>query len=312
MATDYKLKLRASVIGSRAAMVIANSKEGKVHSCFKRTLNLSLEKGLVGVTSSRAPRSPINIHVDLPNGVEIGTFGVKTGCRVIIERSSLAVSNYLCVLLDEADIWIPSKIVDQASLEIVRHNIQLLQRFLHFVSIKEGFGAILPLLPKILEQGKFKELSVKPMQPTFVLEKIIEIVKSIRERDLDSLGRCCKGVLGLGLGATPSGDDLLIGLMASLQWTVRSLGGDVRYVNAICNEIYSRCSTTTELSKTLLSCASRGEVNEVIEDVLRSLLSRTENELTDSLAELLKMGETSGVDTLAGIYLGTSLGLELL
>jgi len=308
MSSD-RLKLRATIIGSKAAFVVANSYGGRVHSCFKRTVNLLLEEGLVGISSTRVPKSPINIQIELPNGIEVSSLDVKAGNRVKVERVSLTTSN-LCILLNEAEIWNPSKSVDNASLELVKRNIELMQRFFSFFSINEGFGPILTLLPKILKRKR--EQSSSSLISGAILNKLSEIVNSITNKDLDSLGRACEGMVGLGSGATPSGDDFLMGLMASMQWTVRSFGGDLNYVEALCREISSRCNNTTELSKALLVCAAEGEVNEVIEKVLRSLFSGTKSQLMNSLMKLLRMGETSGVDTLAGIYLGVSLGLKFI
>lgn len=119
-------------------------------------------------------------------------------------------------------------------------------------------------------------------------------------------------LLGLGPGLTPSGDDLLCGVLAGLHvlgtrrpqhnaWAER--------IGAILREIVEGPSPTrtTALSRTLLHWAARGVTAEPLHDVLCTLGSGTK---VRGLSELLGIGHHSGADMLAGALLAAGALLE--
>ena len=108
------------------------------------------------------------------------------------------------------------------------------------------------------------------------------------------------GLMGLGPGLTPSGDDLLAGLALALHATgaldaVQQLAAFVDTAPADATSAYSRALFATALD---------GHSSETMYRVLSKLLEGKLHELPSCLDLLDRVGHTSGWDLLAGALLG--------
>jgi hypothetical protein len=119
------------------------------------------------------------------------------------------------------------------------------------------------------------------------------------------LRRHAVGLLGLGPGLTPSGDDVLCGLIAGLSVLGRRSN---RHKNR-CEEAQTALTDcmvtqaprrTTSLSSTFLQCAARGVVTEPLLQVLETAGSGTRMNHID---DVLMLGHSSGSDMLTGALL---------
>lgn len=120
-----------------------------------------------------------------------------------------------------------------------------------------------------------------------------------------------EGLIGLGPGLTPSGDDMLSGLLVAL----RHLGeaadapGAVRLADWLGAAVtYDARTRTTPISATLLYCAARGQAGPEVVGVLRGVVGL--QPLEPAVHRLLRLGHTSGADLLLGIRIGLSAVLS--
>lgn len=102
-------------------------------------------------------------------------------------------------------------------------------------------------------------------------------------------------LIGLGPGATPSGDDLLAGLLLTLHYA--------QYPMRALREI-AQNARTTELGRALLRWAAVGRAREDVLLLLRDLFTRSGLAALARLESVLHYGATSGADLLAGIAIG--------
>lgn len=118
-------------------------------------------------------------------------------------------------------------------------------------------------------------------------------------RDLQRLSEEAGALVGLGPGLTPSGDDLLAGMLAAFS----VLGGDAGFAGAA-GAVVTALATgrTTSISATLLSLAAAGEVSAEAAAVLRAMASG--RGLEPAVRTLLAVGHTSGADVAAGLLAG--------
>ncbi|MFI6595363.1 DUF2877 domain-containing protein [Nonomuraea sp. NPDC050536] len=114
-------------------------------------------------------------------------------------------------------------------------------------------------------------------------------------------------LVGLGPGLTPSGDDVLAGLLV----TLRHLGGAAGAERAVwlagwlaATVTFDARTRTTPISATLLHCAARGEASPEVIDVLRCVAGG--HPLEPALLRLHALGHTSGADLTQGIAIGLS------
>ncbi|MFG2000033.1 DUF2877 domain-containing protein [Spirillospora sp. NPDC048911] len=120
-------------------------------------------------------------------------------------------------------------------------------------------------------------------------------------------------IVGLGPGLTPSGDDILAGLLVSL----RLVGGAVRHGGtavwlagwlgaAVTTDAGTR---TTALAATLLHCAAGGQAGAEVAAVLRGVAGHEPP--APAVRRLLSAGHTSGADLAWGVRTGCRAVLEL-
>ncbi len=119
-------------------------------------------------------------------------------------------------------------------------------------------------------------------------------------------------LVGLGPGLTPSGDDVLAGLLV----TLRHLGTATGTERAVwlggwlaAAVTFDARTRTTPISATLLHCAARGEACPEVIAVLRGLAGR--QPLEPALRRLHGLGHTSGADLAQGIAIGLEAVLTL-
>ena len=114
------------------------------------------------------------------------------------------------------------------------------------------------------------------------------------------------GLVGLGTGFTPSGDDLLGGFLA----TWNSLAGVVGRSKILLNfELLT--NRTSWISAKLLDYMQRELLDSQVAHAIRSAALGDEGEFVLAVEALLPRGHTSGLDISTGMILATSLILDI-
>ncbi|MFF4618145.1 DUF2877 domain-containing protein [Nonomuraea jabiensis] len=136
-------------------------------------------------------------------------------------------------------------------------------------------------------------------------------------------GSCAKGwllgavtaaeqLMGLGPGLTPSGDDVLAGLLVTLRHLGAAAGADraVWLADWLAATVtFDARTRTTPISATLLHCAARGESSPEVSAVLRGITGG--RALEPALRRLHGLGHTSGSDLAQGVAIGVTAVLAL-
>ncbi|MEU5881792.1 DUF2877 domain-containing protein [Spirillospora sp. NPDC047279] len=131
--------------------------------------------------------------------------------------------------------------------------------------------------------------------------------------DLADAVEAAERIVGLGPGLTPSGDDILAGLLVAL----RLVGGAVRHGgNAVWLADWLGAAVTadagtrtTALAATLLHCAAAGQAGAEVAAVLRCVAGQEPP--GPAVRRLLSAGHTSGADLAWGLLAGCRATLEL-
>ena len=108
------------------------------------------------------------------------------------------------------------------------------------------------------------------------------------------------GLLGVGRGLTPSGDDFIIGLLLALnRWRVGSWphSGLRRLNQEVTDAAYQR---TTRLSANMIECAALGEADERLVAVA-DCISVGDPPEAECVSRVLGWGASSGTDALIGM-----------
>jgi hypothetical protein len=118
-------------------------------------------------------------------------------------------------------------------------------------------------------------------------------------------------LIGLGPGLTPSGDDLLAGVAASLNWQARQGTSVGELYRVLTNAVRATAPSRTNLiSARLLWHACEGLLYAPAMDLGAALLRGDTDAIPAAVKHLSAIGNTTGVDLAIGLLMGALLGLE--
>ena len=128
------------------------------------------------------------------------------------------------------------------------------------------------------------------------------LAQALRAQDCVAFEAAALRVLGLGHGLTPSGDDLLGGILFTLAhapipaWRSAMPGLHARIRSAA-------ESATNPISAALLDDLMRGSSYRVLHGVFDAFHAGQAGPINDAVQALLRLGSSSGGDMLAGVFL---------
>ncbi|MEA4907638.1 MAG: DUF2877 domain-containing protein [Anaerolineaceae bacterium] len=129
--------------------------------------------------------------------------------------------------------------------------------------------------------------------------RVMRLTHSVEVADWSSVEEAAVGLLGLGIGLTPSGDDFLAGFLA----TGLALGPS-RAFQHLAHTVAGRARTNTTLvSAALLRALSRGQVGERFGTLLAAL-DGSPSDLEAAAKNMLEFGSSSGIETMYGLLYG--------
>jgi len=269
---------------------------------------------MISIVREEVGSGPINIVTDLPRGRSMAELGVKKNDEVLRKDGEILIGGKKAVLISiqharlyrtEKDFPTKPRSISEISANVAAVTRTAARRGHH-----QGLGSLIPLLvPSGIE--KTKGPAALNSFSRLALPRVRSLLSKIGEGRISELGAEVQNLAGLGPGLTPSSDDMLSGLMASLVLIAHNLKGDAEMVRRVNRKIaLSARKRTTMLSEEYLSQAASGETNEHFQELIKKMLTAPPNEAKRSAELVLKVGETSGTDTVLGILLGFRLSLD--
>lgn len=302
---------KAAFIGPAAFEALKKDAIGEVHSVFERTFNILIEGELVGIARSGISRSPINLITDIPPSESMSSLGVCKGMRVRRVGGQVLVGEVLEISLEGAELWRPKTRAERClGPEFIKRNLELAKRIAASKGEREGLGQLLKHVDEIAAGRRPQTSGLNAVART-VLPRLIDLVKATKSENVEGAKGAAQKLIGLGPGLSPSADDALSGFTAALWWVSRSLNKDIDRVKKINETVVSCSGATTLLSQQLLRHAAKGETNERVEKLLDAILAGGSPKVECGVEEVLKIGETSGIDMIVGVLVGLNLGLSM-
>jgi len=302
-------KLSATQIGGRARALISDPKsELRVLSCVQGAIYIEDQWGrILWLTGSRAalhgrailaPGTPT--MSDVRRGMPCGVHGghLRIGKRILVDLT--------CALA-----WAPA-IPRGGSGGPLQWGRQLQEAIRRAARRSPSSGSP---IRNLLRQSKVTDGALprenRALGP--LLQGAATLGSVQTRRDLPCALRGARGLVGLGEGLTPSGDDLLGGYLATLRLLDQAfaflLGIDWAFVEAW---VRSVGHLTSRLSHAILLDHACGEAGYP----LWSLVSQTvsglgEQDLAERAAEVSHTGHSSGWDMLAGVHCAAAVAASL-
>jgi hypothetical protein len=163
------------------------------------------------------------------------------------------------------------------------------------------------LIPKIFSLAASQLDDETEIDPVLSLAwlGIHKIAKACLWRNMPGLLQEANGLVGLGEGLTPSGDDFLGGMLFCINTIQRLYPGFV-YLNSSEQALFieSARKRTHLISFTLLKDLTNGQAVEPLHELIHSILSDQPLESIWAASGLIQMGHSTGWDLLTGALTG--------
>lgn len=266
-----------------------------VHSVYKKTVNLQAGERLLALQAASSPMSPISMLTDMePRDFE--ALPVQPGQQVSLSRDRIHISPL------ESPVTFLFRPKEVQSTRLTSPPPQFPRDEL-LSQIRQALNGSQAGIFRLLFSDSTDRQAVKPggeysLILTAAQNRIRQCGTGLEQGIWGDAAQSLAGLIGLGIGLTPSGDDFLCGVLAGL-----ILRGKENHPFALSlrREITSRRFDTNDISRAFLDCSVQCHFSPAV------------NSLADlpSAEGILKVfsaiGHSSGIDTLCGVAYGLSI-----
>jgi hypothetical protein len=290
------VKITATTIGVIAKVLLEQNREAAVIGVISRGVFLHFSSGRVIFISSEDKRGPLTINCPsyprTSSALQPGDSAQIGGFTLFFPRSGLVIDWHGVSTWQATEL--PSGWLTHA--ERKSRLVELARRVL----ADPPLGGLSYLLPGLLDLPEIDSSTGDSEQLHIHLctaQKILsEPFAGYEARLLETLAP----FIGLGGGLTPSGDDLILGLLLVLnRWGQRLLPG--LNFSGFNQAILERVDIqTTSISVSLIRCAAAGQADERIISAFDGLLTGAEG-ILEIERNLRSWGNSSGIDALVGM-----------
>lgn len=258
--------MNARRAGPFAAEALIGDRRGFVVSVHARAVNLLLDDGpLVALLPTKSPLHPWAVAVP-------------------ITRRDLA-----CVG-EGAPVRVADGVVEAGALRIELAGLEVVD-----LRLRRRLRRVAATAVRTLARHAAAQRAAGPFEPA--------LAAALERFRTGGAVRGLAALVGLGEGLTPSGDDVLVGVLAGLDAAREASGGAAALRERLRAELEQGTSRTTRLAAQMLDAAAAGFYAEPVLGVLETLASPRPGAgaLGRAVAALLAVGQRSGADTLRGI-----------
>ncbi len=289
-------------VGAVAQRALARGALGCVAALFERSFYVSVAGGFVCIGERTLGDGPLNAVCAVPAGSSWRRLGVRLGAATRCTATELWVSPGLAVDLACARPWRPAEPQRWSAVSLAR-GLEHLHRLAVGQVPEDGLGG---LVLTAARPGAASPVKRRAAAPAAALGRWLRAAPGESGAACD-LRRAVDGLVGLGPGLTPSGDDLLGGVMVALE-TLGQRTATARLavrVRAVCG------TATTPIAAAHLAAATQGLAAAPLHDALRALLEGDRGGLATALQGVARVGHCSGWDALAGMVLALRAWLDV-
>jgi hypothetical protein len=143
-----------------------------------------------------------------------------------------------------------------------------------------------------------------------IADGILHFVDGLDSGEIATSADALASLVGLGPGLTPSGDDLVSGIVAVLVWHARLGVLDNDVLREITSKVHEAAARTNRISSRLIHHAGVGVLYAPAMQLGEALLAGDAGSVREPARRLFEIGSTSGADLATGLLVG-SLAAEM-
>lgn len=299
-------------IGAPIEELLAQSgRVGTVFAVFRRSCYLESGSGQVFcLADQQLGEGPLTMRVELSSNTTLGDLGITEGCHLERDGVDLRLGRASFFTTAETAIWEPDPIGKMALPGEILRRLDTLVNRVGLLSPPDGLGDIIPHAAD-LANGDLLSFDSINTTAGLAMPRLRRLSEGLAHSGLEAIDQAVAGLLGLGPGLTPSGDDLLGGMLVALRGMPDAASHPSVDALAACVTRYAAVKTN-RISSAMLEQSAQGYSSAAQHDLLRCLLGAQSRPGTSKTAlDLVRTGHTSGWDALAGILLGVCCGLRI-
>ncbi|QDR79842.1 DUF2877 domain-containing protein [Sporomusa termitida] len=292
------LRLKAAAI-STALVLPADNTIGQIKSLHRDYINIFTAGGMVTLVRSGLDHIPFGLEVDIA-GSWLCT-GLDQQQKVLYLADAIIIGETLTIQgVQQCPRFSCQYAYYPAAAGNFSLRLQLLQQLYHDTGRPGGMMAYI---------GEFDAgmMCRAGAIPGLSGEKVPQLIRLLIAGSLEDqeplLAEGICGLLGLGPGSTPSGDDFLLGFLAGL---IHTRPQCCRPAAAKMAQLLVRNAPglTTLLSVEYLRYGARGWYHQRLGEVIQAFTDGTDREMLDKARKLMQLGHFSGADLLVGFVYG--------
>lgn len=305
------IALNAWQRGYEVSKIMNSSRSGTVNLINNHQLGILCSNSQYLIVNDRTiPTTPFSIVINNNNLYNCRPKVIKKNTRVELKENCIVFAEGIWQIdIRHACIWFPQINTMKPILKPMWKARQLAR-----IIDEAGISFFVPLTPLLVLSNnitlKQQKHNIEKMERK-AISGFVDALKSGND-----LASACGGLIGLGPGLTPSGDDMLIGFFSLLctldylevcfksnNWSKTRSTNHLR-LSKLKTEILKKMTIqTTILSKKLLFHAiNDGCPSQVVCEAIQMILGDS-TQLRRGVSYLAEYGSTSGYDTLVGIAL---------
>jgi hypothetical protein len=271
------MEINVDILGTSARQILTQDQSATVSGVTSRGSFVSTQLDPILFLSREAHRGPLTLNLKSNEGI---FERIKLGDSICIQdRCMIFSKSDILISIDKADTWEPANPSSTALSPIERER----------------------RISKICQQ-------VPDKSGVFSSVKMDRLRSAILSGNGTNIIDVLEPFLGLGPGLTPSGDDLVLGILLTLNRWGRVLYPSLSMERINRPIIQASRQRTTALSASLIECAANAQADERLILALDSLVTGSPD-LETCIACLKNYGSSSGEDTFLGMKLVMSVSM---
>jgi len=302
-------ELSATAISSVVRDASARGFQGIVHSVFQHTLNIVSDELLITVVEDRVGEIPNGLLVDQTVGQRFDQGGIQPRMRVECDEGGLEIQEaHTSIMLSRARTFPSQRVLPGPVLPTSEwaQYLRIGETIGVTWSPTEGIGPLWHHVDDLIE-GRLAVIAPRSPIVDAAAGPIASLIKGFTERDLTLVDDCARSLSGLGIGLTPSGDDVLTGFVAAVTLVSKGWHREAEFQPIIQQIVDSSEGQSNIIARSYLLHASRAEISRSLAEYITAFVSRVGQDVLHVTNQLFDYGGTSGAELGLGAFLALSI-----
>lgn len=273
-------------------LLLFSKGNGTVHSRFTNGFNIKIGDSLIFIGTTKNGLLPFGIHLS-ENDTTYAVSSVNNGESVLWNEKTNSIEFQKITISLVKAIRFQNELIELKNEQVFKNSLTQFSTYL--MNIEERTGLDVSISDFINNYQEITEQHSVGVELHLTL--LIKAALTSNELLMDKAFRY---FLGRGNGLTPSGDDMLVGLLAF-----------DAVANFLSTQFYEKLSDliegesiTTDVAKEYLRYALKRKFSSTVSEMVNTLASGNSATFEKNIKNLLGVGHSSGLDTLFGILIG--------